>query len=75
MLEAIAIATKLSKSITAVFMLVFNQIDNRNNQLRYVLEISTFWNIWEKQPVTKAIDNIKGQATPTPILSFDLSIL
>ena len=56
-------------------MLVFNQIDNRNNQLRYVLEISTFWNIWEKQPVTKAIDNIKGQATPTPVLSFDLSIL
>ena len=66
---------KLSKDITSIFKLAYNQIDRYNQKASIFSGIKTFWVIQNSQPVLKVLDQISSKRNAKTISSFDFSTL
>ena len=65
----------LSKSITSVFKLLFNQIHSYNDESRYYSGVNSFWTILNNKPVINSINNLNKRSKASSISCFDFSTL
>ena len=65
----------LSKYITSVFKLIFNQVNSYNKQWSYFSDVNSFWSILNNQPVTDALNKGDSRGKATSISCFDFSTL
>ena len=66
---------KLSKDITSIFKLAYNQIDRYNQKACTFSGINTFWVIQNSMPVLSTLDKINSKNNAKTISSFDFSTL
>ena len=66
---------KLSKEVTSIFKLAYNQIDRYNQKANVFSGIKTFWVIQNSQPVLQALNQINSKKNAKTISSFDFSTL
>ena len=65
----------LSKSITSVFELMFNQFGSYKRQSSFFSGAKSFWRIFNNQTVIVTIKNLNGRNKATSISCFDFSTL
>ena len=66
---------QLSKDLTSIFKLAYNQIDRYNQKACTFSGINTFWVIQNSQPVLSTLDKINSKNNAKTISSFDFSTL
>ena len=66
---------KLSKDITSIFKLAYNQVEKYNLKAFTFSGIKTFWVIQNSQPVLNNIEKINTKKNAKTISSFDFSTL
>ena len=65
----------LSKDVTSIFKLAYNQIDRYNQKASIFSGIKTFWVIQNSHPVLRVLDQISSKRNAKTISSFDFSTL
>ena len=65
----------LSKAITSVFRLFYNQIENYNMKCCYYFSVKTFWVIQNNQEVLKSLNSLNKRGKANCISTFDFSTL
>ena len=65
----------LSKHITSIFKLFYQQIESYNKKCRFFSGINTFWVIQNNAPVIKSIKRINKRKGAQSISTFDFSTL
>ena len=65
----------MSKAITKVFKLMYNQIEDYNKKCHFFTGVKTFWTIQNNSPVIKSINNLNKRNKALQITSFDFSTL
>lgn len=66
---------KLSKDITSIFKLAYDQIERYNQKASSFSGIKTFWVIQNSLPVLNTLDKINSKNNAKTISSFDFSTL
>lgn len=66
---------KLSKDITSIFKLAYEQVENYNHKARRFSGINTFWVIQNSTPVLETLDKINSRNNAKVVSSFDFSTL
>ena len=66
---------KLSKDITSIFKLAYEQVETYNNKARVFSGINAFWVIQNSEPVLLALNNINNKKNAKIVSSFDFSTL
>ena len=65
----------LSKAVTSVFRLFYNQIENYNMKCCYFSSVKTFWVIENNHDVLKSLDRLNKRGKADCISTFDFSTL
>ena len=65
----------LSKDITKVFKLIFNQIESYNKKCHFFSGVKTFWTIQNNTPVINSINNLNKRNRALSLTTFDFSTL
>ena len=66
---------QLSKDLTSIFKLAYNQIERYNHKACTFSGVNTFWVIQNSQPVLSTLDKINCKNNAKTISSFDFSTL
>ena len=66
---------KLSKEVTSIFKLAYNQIEKYNQKANIFSGVKTFWVIQNSQPVLNTINKINDKKNAKNVSSFDFSTL
>jgi len=65
----------LSKDITSIFKLAYNQVDRYNQKASTFSGINTFWVVQNSQPIISAKSKVNSKKNAKTISSFDFSTL
>ena len=65
----------LTKTVTSVFKLMFNQIQRYNYKCRYFSGVNSFWTVLNNEPVIREIDKLNKRSKAETITTFDFSTL
>ena len=65
----------LSKIITIVFKMIYNQIENFHNKSKFCTNFDLFWVIQNSNPIIDILDKINKKSTAKSISTFDFSTL
>ena len=66
---------KLSKDLTSIFKLAYEQVERYNNKASVFSGIKTFWVIQNSQPVMSSLNRINTKHNAKTLSSFDFSTL
>ena len=65
----------LSKSITSIFKLFYNQIETYNNKSHFYSGVKTFWVVQNNKPVINSINKLSSKKRGKSMSTFDFSTL
>ena len=66
---------QLSKDVTSIFKLAYNQVENYNQKASKFSGINTFWVIQNSEPVLETLEKINAKKNAKVVSSFDFSTL